>query len=93
MSCRHSEHPYHGVDTYPSASQIDFYASALVATTILASFHLRPLYYGVLLPSTPEAAYVLRDGQVVPLVDVPAQSLTRKVSKLSKCPSLRVTNT
>ena len=70
-------HP--GEDNHPAARQIDFYVSVLLATTILTLFHLRPLHYGVLLPSMPRAAHVLQDGQVVPLVDLPAQTLTRNV--------------
>ena len=71
-----------GAESYPAARHVDFYASALFATTILALFHLRPLQYGVLLPSTPRATHVLQDGQVIPLVDVPAETLTRRVSLL-----------
>ena len=35
---------------------------------------------GMLTPSMPGVAHVLQDGHVVPLVDLPPQSLTRKVS-------------
>ena len=69
-----------GSENYPVAKQIDFYVSALLSALILSLFHRRPLHYGVLLPSMPSVAHVLQDGQLVPLVDVPPQSLTRKVS-------------
>ena len=71
-------HP--GSENYPNARMINFFASASVATAILSLLHLRPLHFGVLLPSQPGAAHILQDGQVVPLVDLPPQSLTRKVS-------------
>ena len=58
---------------------MDFYVSALLSGFILSLFHWRPLHYGVLLPSTPAVAHILQDGHPVPLVDVPPQSLTRKV--------------
>ena len=59
---------------------IDFYVSALFSTLILALCHLRPVHYGVLVPSMPAVAHVLQDGHLVPLVDnLPPQSLTRKV--------------
>ena len=70
-------HP--GSENYPEARMINFFASALVATAILSLLHLRPLHFGVLLPSQPGAAHILQDGQVVPLVDLPPQSLTRSV--------------
>ena len=76
-----------GSDNYPAARYIDFYVSALLSALILSFFHLRPVHYGVLLPSMPAVAHVLQDGHLVPLVDnVPPQSLTRKVSILSFCP-------
>ena len=75
---------YPGADTWLSARHIDFYSGALLVAAILALFHLRPLVYGVLLPSMPGVAHVLQDDQVVPLVDVPAQGLTRKVCLLDK---------
>ena len=67
-------------DNYPAARYADFYVSALLSAAILSVFHLRPLHHGVLLPSMPGVAHVLQDGHVVPLVDLPPQSLTRKVS-------------
>ena len=74
-----------GSDNYPAARYIDFYVSALLSALILSLFHLRPVHYGVLLPSMPAVAHVLQeDGHLVPLVDnVPPQSLTRKVSLIS----------
>ena len=66
---------------YDNNYYIDFYISALFSTLILALCHLRPVHYGVLLPSMPAVAHVLQDGHLVPLVDnLPPQSLTRKVS-------------
>ena len=67
-------------DNYAAAS---FYVSALLSAAILSAFHLRPLRNGVLLPSMPAVAHVLHDGHVVPLVDPPPQSLTRKVTFIS----------
>ena len=75
---------YPGADTYLAARHIDFYAGALLVAAILALFHLRPLVYGVLLPSMPGVAHVLQDDQVVPLVDLPDQSLTRQVCLLDR---------
>ena len=70
-----------GSDNYPAAKHIDFYVSALLSALILSLFHLRPVQYGVLLPSMPAVAHVLQDGHLVPLVDnVPPPSLTREVS-------------
>ena len=64
---------------------LTFCNSALFTIIILSLFRLRPPCYGILLPSLPGAVHVLQDGQVVPLVVAPAQSLTRKVSlSLSK---------
>ena len=65
---------------YPAAS---FYVSALLSAAILSAFQLRPLHYGVLIPSLPAVAHVLQDSHVVPLVDPLPQSLTRKVSFIS----------
>ena len=73
-----------GDDTNPAARHIDFYAGTLLVAAILAVFHLRPLVYGVLVPSMPGVAHVLQDNHVVPLVDVPAQGLTRKVCLLQE---------
>ena len=72
-------HHQPGSDNYPAARQIDFYVSALLSVLILSLFHLRPLRYGVLLPSMPGVTHILQDGHLVPLVDPPPQSLTRKV--------------
>ena len=69
-------HQQPGSDNY----LINFYVSALLSLLILSLFHLRPLCYGVLLPSMPGVAHLLQDGHLVPLVDLPPQSLTRKVS-------------
>ena len=69
-------HQQPGSDNY----LINFYVSALLSLLILSLFHLRPLRYGVLLPSMPGVAHLLQDGHLVPLVDLPPQSLTRKVS-------------
>ena len=69
-----------GSDNYPAAKHIDFYVNALLSALILSLFHLRPVHYGVLVPSMPAVAHVLQDGHLVPLVDnLPPQSLTRKV--------------
>ena len=74
----------HHPDAYPVARHVDFYATALFSAALLALFHLRPLIYGVLLPSMPGVAHILQNDQVVPLVDVPSQGLTRKVCLLQK---------
>ena len=69
-----------GSDNNPAAKHIDFYVNALLSALILSLFHLRPVHYGVLVPSMPAVAHVLQDGHLVPLVDnLPPQSLTRKV--------------
>ena len=73
-----------GTDVYLEARYIDFYAGTALVAAILVLFHLRPLVHGVLLPSMPGVAHVLQDGQVVPLVDVPAQGLTRRVYFIGK---------
>ena len=75
---------HHGSDTNLAARHIDFYASTLLVAATLAVFHLRPLLFGVLLPSMPGVAHILQDNQVVPLVDVPSQGLTRKVCLLQE---------
>ena len=70
-----------GSDNNPVAKHIDFYVSALFSAFILSFFHLRPVHYGVLLPSMPAVAHILQDGHTVPLVDnFHPQNLTRKVS-------------
>ena len=70
-----------GPDNNPVAKHIDFYVSALFSAFILSFFHLRPLHYGVLLPSMPAVAHILQDDHTVPLVDNDhPQNLTRKVS-------------
>ena len=70
-----------GSDNYLVAKHIDFYVSALFSALILSFFHLRPVHYGVLLPSMPAVGHVLQDGLTVPLVDnAHPQNLTRKVS-------------
>ena len=70
-----------GSDNNPVANHIDFYVSALFSALILSFFHLRPVHYGVLLPSMPAVAHVLQDGHTVPVVDnVHPQNLTRKMS-------------
>ena len=73
-------HQQPGPDNYPVARQIEFYVSALFSLFILSLFHLRPIRYGVLLPSMPGVAHLLHNGHLVPLEDLPPQSLTRKVS-------------
>ena len=61
-----------------------FYFSVLLSVILLVLFQRLTSRFGVLFPEMPEVVHASQDGHIEPLVDLPAQTLTRQVSVMSK---------
>ena len=61
-----------------------FYFSVLLSVILLALFQRLTSRFGVLFPEMPEVVHASQDGHVEPLVDLPAQTLTRQDSFVLK---------
>ena len=61
-------------------TDVYFYLSVLLSVILLALFQRLTSRFGVLFPEMPEVVHASQDGQIEPLVDLPAQTLTRQVS-------------
>ena len=65
-------------------TDVYFYLSVLLSVILLALFQRLTSRFGVLFPEMPEVVHASQDGHIEPLVDLPAQTLTRQVSFMIK---------
>ena len=74
----------------PLTWNLEFYIGSLIVVVTFSLLRFCPLHYGVLLINQPEAAHVLQEGQVVPVLQNTPQYFTRKVFHSNKIKVTRV---
>ena len=60
-------------------NDVYLYFSVLLSVILLALFQRLTSRFGVLFPEMPEVVHASQDGHIEPLMDLPAQTLTRQV--------------